>query len=73
MVAPPSLCQSLTALSEKKLFLIPNLNLSWHSMRLSPLMLLSQSGRKDLTTLPFSPLLAFYILNQSVHSLSECT
>jgi len=36
---PGQLCQCITALSENKCFLISNLSLPWHSLRLSPLVL----------------------------------
>jgi len=41
-----SLCHCLTALSEKKYFLISNLNLPWHNLRPLPLVLSLVPGRR---------------------------
>ena len=41
-----SLCWCLTALPKNKCFLIPNLNLPWHNVRLSPLIPLLLPGRR---------------------------
>ena len=50
VVTPPlpgQLCHCLTASWEKELFLTANLNLPWHSIRPSPLVLLLLPGKRD--------------------------
>jgi len=41
-----SLCQYLTTLSEKKFFLLSSLNLPWHNLRPSPLILSPLLGKR---------------------------
>ena len=62
MVTPPlpgQLCRCLTALWQKELFLTTNLNLPWHNVRPSPLVLRlfpGSRGRPHLTQPPFRSL-----------------
>jgi len=52
-----SLFQYLITLSEKKFFLISNLNLSWHNLSPFPLVLLLLSGKKKANTHPTTALI----------------
>ena len=79
---PGQLCHCLTALWEKELFLTANLNLPWHNVRPSPLVLRlfpGSRGRPHLTQPPFrslqrarrSPLSLLFSRQNSPASLSR--